>query len=68
MANTDTKNGRGSKAAVETLFEVKVNAVNTLRQKGKLKRFRGRLGKRSDTKKAIVSLAEGSRIDVSTGL
>ena len=56
------------KAAVETLFEVKVNAVNTLRQKGKLKRFRGRLGKRSDTKKAIVSLAEGSRIDVSTGL
>ena len=56
------------KAAVETLFEVKVNAVNTLRQKGKLKRFRGRLGKRSDTKKAIITLAEGSRIDVSTGL
>ncbi len=56
------------KAAVEALFEVKVNAVNTLRHKGKLKRFRGRLGKRSDTKKAIITLAEGSRIDVSTGL
>jgi len=56
------------KAAVETLFEVKVDAVNTLRQKGKLKRFRGRLGKRSDSKKAVITLAEGSRIDVSTGL
>jgi large subunit ribosomal protein L23 len=56
------------KAAVETLFEVKVDAVNTLRHKGKLKRFRGRLGKRSDSKKAVITLAEGSRIDVSTGL
>ena len=56
------------KAAIEALFEVKVNAVNTLRQKGKVKRFRGRLGRRSETKKALVSLAEGSRIDVSTGL
>ena len=56
------------RAAVETLFEVKVKAVNTIRQKGKIKRFRGRLGKRPDTKKAVVSLAEGSSIDVTTGI
>ncbi|MCW5699189.1 MAG: 50S ribosomal protein L23 [Rhodospirillales bacterium] len=56
------------KAAVEDLFNVKVQAVNTLRQKGKMKRFRGRLGKRVDTKKAIVTLAEGDSIDVTTGL
>lgn len=56
------------KAAVESLFKVKVTAVNTLRQKGKVKRFRGRLGQRSDTKKAIVTLAEGQSIDVSTGV
>jgi large subunit ribosomal protein L23 len=56
------------KAAVEQLFKVKVNAVNTLRQKGKLKRFRGKLGKRPDYKKAIVSLAEGEMIDVTTGI
>lgn len=56
------------KAAVETLFDVKVEGVNTLRQNGKLKRFRGRLGKRSDYKKAIVRLAEGHNIDVTTGL
>lgn len=56
------------KAAVETLFEVKVKAVNTLRQKGKRKVFRGRRGQRSDYKKAIVSLAEGHSIDVTTGV
>ena len=56
------------KAAVEGLFKVKVTAVNTLRQKGKTKRFRGRLGKRSDTKKAYVTLAEGQNIDVSSGI
>ncbi len=56
------------KAAVEALFKVKVKAVNTLRQKGKVKRFRGIVGKRNDTKKAIVSLAEGHTIDVTTGL
>jgi large subunit ribosomal protein L23 len=56
------------KAAVETLFEVKVKAVNTIRQNGKVKRVRGRIGKRSDYKKAIVSLAEGHSIDVTTGL
>jgi large subunit ribosomal protein L23 len=56
------------KLAVEQLFKVKVTAVNTLRQKGKVKRFRGRIGKRSDFKKAIVSLAEGESIDVTTGI
>lgn len=56
------------KEAVEKLFNVKVKAVNTLNQKGKLKRFRGRLGRQSDVKKAIVTLEEGHSIDVTTGL
>lgn len=56
------------KQAVELLFKVKVNAVNTLRQKGKVKRFRGIKGKRPDYKKAMVSLAEGESIDVTTGI
>jgi len=56
------------KAAVEGLFGVKVVAVNTLIQKGKAKRFRGRPGQRSDIKKAFVRLAEGQSIDLSTGL
>ena len=56
------------KAAVEGLFSVKVKAVNTLRQKGKVKRFRGRIGKRADTKKAYVTLEEGHSIDVTTGI
>lgn len=56
------------KAAVEGLFNVKVKAVNTLRQLGKIKRFRGRVGKRNDTKKAMVTLAEGQSIDVTTGV
>jgi large subunit ribosomal protein L23 len=56
------------KAAVETLFKVKVKAVNTLVRKGKVKRFRGRPATLSDVKKAIVTLAEGHTIDVSTGL
>ncbi|MCB1538857.1 MAG: 50S ribosomal protein L23 [Rhodospirillales bacterium] len=51
------------RAAVETLFGVKVTAVNTLRQKGKTKFFRGRKAIRGDMKKAIVSLAEGQAID-----
>lgn len=54
--------------AVEELFKVKVKAVNTLRQQGKVKRFRGKLGKRSDVKKAVVTLEEGHSIDVTTGL
>jgi len=56
------------KAAVETLFKVKVDGVNTIRVKGKTKRFRGRPGRRSDYKKAMVRLAEGQSIDVTTGL
>jgi large subunit ribosomal protein L23 len=56
------------RAAVEGLFKVKVTAVNTLRQKGKVKRFRGRPGRRPDIKKAIVTLAEGDSIDITTGV
>lgn len=56
------------KAAIEGLFNVKVKAVNTLRQQGKEKRFRGRLGRRSDYKKAMVTLSEGQTIDVTTGI
>lgn len=56
------------KQAVEQLFDVKVKAVNTLILKGKVKRFRGRPGKRNDIKKAIVTLEEGQTIDVTTGL
>ena len=56
------------KVAIEGLFDVKVTAVNTIVQKGKLKRFRGHLGKRSDYKKAIVTLADGDSIDITTGV
>ena len=56
------------KAAVEALFGVKVKAVNTLIRKGKVKRFRGRVGRQSDVKKAVVTLVEGQFIDVTTGL
>ena len=63
-----TADKRSVKAAIEGLFKVKVEAVNTVRVKGKLKRFRGELGRRSDYKKAIVTLAEGSKIDVTTGI
>ena len=56
------------KEAVEKLFDVKVTAVNTLVRKGKVKTVRGRRGVQSDIKKAIVTLAEGHRIDVTTGL
>ncbi len=54
--------------AVEELFKVKVTAVNTIRIHGKTKRFRGIRGRRSDQKKAVVTLAEGHSIDVTTGL
>ena len=56
------------KHAIEELFKVKVNAVNTLRTDGKVKRFRGKLGQRVETKKAVVTLAEGQSIDVTTGI
>ncbi|MEC9367549.1 MAG: 50S ribosomal protein L23 [Pseudomonadota bacterium] len=64
----DTATKPEIKAAVEALFEVKVKAVNTLNRKGKVKRFRGELGRRSDVKRAIVTLEEGQSIDVTTGL
>ena len=56
------------KAAVESLFSVKVAAVNTLVRKGKLKRFRGYIGRRNNVKKAVVTLVEGQSIDIATGL
>ena len=56
------------KQAIERLFDVKVRAVNTILVKGKTKRFRGRPGRRSDFKKAIVTLAEGQSIDVMAGV
>ncbi|MBE9640822.1 50S ribosomal protein L23 [Salipiger mangrovisoli] len=56
------------KEAVEALFGVKVKAVNTTITKGKVKRFRGQIGKRNDVKKAYVTLEEGNTIDVTTGL
>ena len=56
------------KAAVEALFGVKVKAVNTLLRKGKVKRFRGIVGKQSDVKKAVVTLVDGQSIDIATGL
>ena len=55
-------------AAVEALFQVNVTKVNTLNVKGKTKRFRGIQGRRSDVKKAVVTLAEGQSIDITTGL
>ena len=56
------------KEAVEKLFDVKVKSVNTLVRKGKTKVFRGTFGSQSDVKRAIVTLEEGHRIDVTTGL
>ncbi len=56
------------KTAVETIFNVKVVKVNTIRQAGKVKRFRNNLGCRSDYKKALVTLVEGQNIDVTTGI
>ncbi len=56
------------KSAIEALFNVKVTAVNTLNRRGKTKRFRGRVGFRSDVKIAVVTLAEGNSIDMQTGV
>jgi len=56
------------KEAIEQLFKVSVSAVNTMRVKGKTKRFRGRPGRRKDVKKAIVTLKDGDSIDIATGL
>jgi large subunit ribosomal protein L23 len=56
------------KDAVEKLFDVKVKSVNTLNRQGKWKVFRNKLGRKSDVKRAVVTLEEGHRIDVTTGL
>jgi large subunit ribosomal protein L23 len=56
------------KRAVETLFKVKVKSVNTINIKGKVKAWRGKRYEKSDVKKAVVTLAEGHQIDVTTGL
>ena len=56
------------KEAVENLFKVDVTKVNTILVKGKTKRFRGQLGRRSDYKKAIVTLKDGQSVDITTGL
>ena len=56
------------KEAVEKLFDVKVKSVNTIVRKGKTKVFRGNFGSQSNSKRAIVTLEEGHRIDVTTGL
>ena len=66
VANDATKDEIA--AAVEALFKVNVTKVNPLVVKGKTKRFRGRPGRRSDVKKAVVTLAEGQSIDITTGL
>ncbi len=59
---------RDIKSAIESLFSVKVKAVNTLIVKGKVKRFRGQLGRRRNVKKAYITLEDGNTIDVNTGL
>ncbi|MAI97895.1 MAG: 50S ribosomal protein L23 [Rhodobacteraceae bacterium] len=56
------------KDAIESLFSVKVKSVNTLILKGKLKRFRGQLGRRRDMKKAYITLEDGNTIDINSGL
>jgi large subunit ribosomal protein L23 len=56
------------KEAVEALFKVDVTKVNTILVKGKTKRFRGRIGRRSDFKKAVVTLKDGQSVDITTGL
>ena len=56
------------KSSIEKIFSVKVTSVNTILLKGKVKRFKGILGRRSNTKKAIVTLAPGNTIDLSAGV
>lgn len=63
-----TASKKDIRAAVEGLFNVKVTKVNTLNRKGKTRRFRGNPGQQSDTKKAMVTLAEGQSIDLQTGV
>ena len=62
-----TANKTGIKIAIEQIFGVKVTSVNTMNRKGKARRTRFGMGKRPDTKRAIVTVAEGDRIDIFTG-
>ncbi len=66
VSKTSTK--EEIKSSIEKIFNVKVTSVNTLNKNGKIKRFKGKLGKRASTKKAIVTLAEGNSIDLTTGI
>lgn len=61
-------NKKEIKSAVEKIFNVKVISVNTLNQNGKIKRFKGKLGRRINTKKAIVTLEQGNSIDLTAGI
>ncbi|MDR0484128.1 MAG: 50S ribosomal protein L23 [Alphaproteobacteria bacterium] len=68
FAVAPTANKKEIKEAVEFLFKVKVEAVNTINQNGKLKMFKGKLGKRKNYRKAIVTLAKGQTIDLASGV
>ncbi|MDR2007484.1 MAG: 50S ribosomal protein L23 [Alphaproteobacteria bacterium] len=68
FAVAPTANKQEIKAAVEFLFKVKVEAVNTINQNGKLKVFKGKIGKRKNIRKAIVTLAKGQNIDLASGV
>ena len=65
---TSKSNKKEIKSAIEKLFSVKVKAVNIINTKGKVKRFKGVLGKRKDIKKAVITLVEGNTIDISAGV
>ena len=65
---TSKSNKNEVKSAVEKLFSVKVKSVNIINIKGKVKRFKGVLGKRNDIKKAVITLEEGNTIDISAGV
>ena len=65
---TSKSNKKEIKSAIEKLFSVKVKAVNIINTKGKVKRFKGVLGKRNDVKKAVITLVEGNTIDISAGV
>ena len=65
---TSKTNKNEIKGAVEKLFSVKVKSVNIINIKGKVKRFKGILGKRNDIKKAVITLEKGNTIDISAGV
>tara|TARA_B100000989_G_C19519322_1_gene463309 strand:- start:1985 stop:2287 length:303 start_codon:yes stop_codon:yes gene_type:complete len=65
---SDNSTKKEIRDSVEKIFNVKVLSVNTLKRNGKIKRFKGKLGKRAGTKKAFVTLAEGNTIDLTAGI